>query len=64
VVQILWNLTGGIFVLRGGYHAPSEKEQEEMQSDAAEEGGKGGTVSEGTGEGTVSGSVEVGESPQ
>jgi uncharacterized protein (TIRG00374 family) len=64
VVQILWNLTGGIFVLRGGYHAPSEKEQEEMQTDGAEEGGKGGRGEEGTGEGTVSGSVEVGESPQ
>ena len=27
MVQILWNLTGGIFVLRGGYHQPSEAEQ-------------------------------------
>jgi uncharacterized membrane protein YbhN (UPF0104 family) len=24
VVQILWNLTGGIFVLRGGFHAPDK----------------------------------------
>ena len=23
MVQILWNLTGGLFVLRGGYHQPS-----------------------------------------
>jgi hypothetical protein len=27
MVQILWNLTGGIFVFRGGYHAPTEEEQ-------------------------------------
>ena len=30
LVQILWNLTGGIFVIRGGYHAPTEKEQESL----------------------------------
>lgn len=33
VVQILWNLTGGIFVLRGGYHAPTDAEQKEMGED-------------------------------
>jgi uncharacterized protein (TIRG00374 family) len=27
-VQMLWNLTGGIFVLRGGYSAPAEGEDE------------------------------------
>lgn len=27
LVQILWNLVGGLFVLRGGFHAPDEKEQ-------------------------------------
>jgi uncharacterized protein (TIRG00374 family) len=27
MVQILWNLTGGIFVFRGGYHQPTEAEQ-------------------------------------
>ena len=32
-VQILWNLTGGIFVLRGGYHAPTEKEQATLEDD-------------------------------
>jgi hypothetical protein len=30
MVQILWNLTGGIFVFRGGYHQPTEAEQREM----------------------------------
>lgn len=35
LVQILWNLTGGIFVFRGGYHAPSATEQRELESDAA-----------------------------
>ncbi len=33
VVQILWNLTGGIFVLRGGYHAPTETEQRELEEE-------------------------------
>jgi uncharacterized membrane protein YbhN (UPF0104 family) len=32
-VQILWNLTGGIFVFRGGYHAPTETEQHELEED-------------------------------
>jgi uncharacterized protein (TIRG00374 family) len=31
LVQILWNLVGGIFVLRGGYHAPSQAEQRSLQ---------------------------------
>ncbi|WP_428939150.1 lysylphosphatidylglycerol synthase transmembrane domain-containing protein [Fontivita pretiosa] len=30
MVQILWNLTGGIFVLRGGFQAPTEAQQREM----------------------------------
>ncbi len=33
LVQIIWNLTGGIFVLRGGFHAPTEKEAEELETD-------------------------------
>jgi hypothetical protein len=33
VVQMLWNLTGGFFVFRGGYHSPSAREQEEMETD-------------------------------
>ncbi|HSV15138.1 MAG TPA: lysylphosphatidylglycerol synthase transmembrane domain-containing protein [Tepidisphaeraceae bacterium] len=33
LVQILWNLTGVIFVIRGGYHAPSEKEAAELEED-------------------------------
>jgi hypothetical protein len=33
IVQILWNLTGGLFVLRGGFHAPTEKEQHAMDMD-------------------------------
>jgi hypothetical protein len=33
LVQILWNLVGGIFVLRGGYHAPSQREQLDLESD-------------------------------
>jgi uncharacterized membrane protein YbhN (UPF0104 family) len=33
LVQMFWNLTGGVFVFRGGYHAPSTKEQEELEQD-------------------------------
>ena len=36
LVQILWNLVGGIFVVRGDYHAPTERETEELTRDAAE----------------------------
>lgn len=32
-VQIFWNLAAGIFVLRGGYHAPTEKEAHELETD-------------------------------
>jgi len=33
LVQILWNLVGGIFVFRGGYHAPTAKEQAEQEAE-------------------------------
>jgi uncharacterized protein (TIRG00374 family) len=33
LTQVLWNLTGGIFVLRGGFHAPSEEQRKEMETD-------------------------------
>jgi uncharacterized protein (TIRG00374 family) len=33
VVQVLWNLVGGLFVLRGGYHAPTVAEQHELEVD-------------------------------
>ena len=33
MASMLWNLTGGIFVLRGGYHAPTATEQKEMEGD-------------------------------
>jgi len=36
IVQILWNLMGGLFAIRGGYHAPTEKEQHEVE-DAPDE---------------------------
>jgi len=32
MVQIIWNLTGGFFVLRGGYHQPSAAEQRDLDS--------------------------------
>jgi uncharacterized protein (TIRG00374 family) len=37
LVQILWNLFGGVFVLRGGYHAPTEREAESLSTDAPPE---------------------------
>jgi len=36
IVQIVWNLSGGIFVLRGGYHAPTRKEQAEQEAEERE----------------------------
>ena len=33
LVQVLWNLTGGIFVLRGGYHAPTVSEQKVVEQE-------------------------------
>lgn len=33
VVQIFWNLTGGFFVLRGGYHAPTPTEQKQSEEE-------------------------------
>lgn len=33
LVQIIWNLAAGIFVFRGGYHAPTEKEAHELETD-------------------------------
>jgi len=36
LVQVLWNLVGGIFVLRGGYQAPSTEEAAELQAATAE----------------------------
>jgi len=36
LVQILWNLTGGLFVLRGGFHTPTKSEQESLETDAPE----------------------------
>jgi uncharacterized protein (TIRG00374 family) len=37
IVQMLWNLTGVVFVIRGGYHAPSQKEAAELEEDEGEE---------------------------
>ena len=33
LVAVFWNLTGGVFVLRGGYHAPTEAEQDALDPD-------------------------------
>lgn len=33
LVQIFWNLTGGVFVLRGDYHAPTDTERESLDTD-------------------------------
>lgn len=33
LVQIFWNLIAGLFVLRSGYHAPTEAEQHELEED-------------------------------
>jgi uncharacterized protein (TIRG00374 family) len=30
LIQVLWNLTGGLFVFRGNYHPPTEREETEV----------------------------------
>ncbi len=37
IVQVVWNLSGGIFVLRGGYHAPTRKERAEQEAEERED---------------------------
>jgi len=36
VCQMFWNLVASVFVLRGGYHAPSVQEQETLEKDEEE----------------------------
>jgi uncharacterized protein (TIRG00374 family) len=43
LVQILWNLVGGLFVISGGYHAPTEKEQHEVEDAVDEDAPKADT---------------------
>jgi uncharacterized protein (TIRG00374 family) len=63
MVQILWNLTGGIFVFRGGYHQPSEAEAAEMERD--EGGGSRPGAGSGPGAGPSSGTgPSSGSGPQ
>jgi uncharacterized protein (TIRG00374 family) len=33
IVQILWNLTGGFFVMKGGFHVPTEQEKHVVAED-------------------------------
>ena len=42
IVQVLWNLSGGIFVLRGGYHAPGTEEKKNIDPDDLLPSGPGG----------------------
>jgi uncharacterized protein (TIRG00374 family) len=44
-VAIFWNLLAGVVVLRGGYHAPSAKEAEELSHEGQLRGGEGGVQS-------------------
>jgi len=38
LLGMLWNLTGGLFVLRGGYHAPTDSEAQSVDADLAPRG--------------------------
>lgn len=37
LTQIAWNLTGAVFVVRGGYHAPTQTEQQQMELEDEDE---------------------------
>ena len=34
LVAVFWNLVGGVFVLKGGFHAPTEREREEVADES------------------------------
>jgi uncharacterized protein (TIRG00374 family) len=33
LVQIIWNLSGGVFVLRGGYHVPTAAQEKQVEAE-------------------------------
>jgi glycosyltransferase 2 family protein len=37
LTQMIWNLAGGVFVLRGGYHKPSASEQQQVEAEDEDE---------------------------
>jgi hypothetical protein len=37
LTQIFWNLVGGFFVLRGGFHAPTQSEQKQVEMEDEDE---------------------------
>jgi uncharacterized protein (TIRG00374 family) len=41
LVQVIWNLVGGLFVLRGGFHAPGDTEKRELENLPPEDGPNG-----------------------
>jgi uncharacterized protein (TIRG00374 family) len=57
LLQMSWNLVAGVFVLRGGYHSPTAKEQEELETDQSSEAGD---ESSGQSSGVGGWSLEVG----
>jgi hypothetical protein len=47
LTQIFWNLTGGFFVLRGGFHSPSKTEQNQVEmEDEDQHSSTGNPISE------------------
>lgn len=46
VVQIVWNLSGGLFVLHGGFHAPGDAEKTELGNLAGDDAMDNGTSPE------------------
>jgi hypothetical protein len=44
VTQILWNLAGGVVVLRGGYHSPSQSEQTKAEQEDEDHGELGNPI--------------------
>jgi hypothetical protein len=41
LTQIFWNLAGGVFVVRGGFHQPTQSEQKEVEDEDEDlEGGE------------------------
>jgi uncharacterized protein (TIRG00374 family) len=39
LVQVIWNLSGGVFVLRGGYHVPTAAQERQLEAEDEDEFG-------------------------
>lgn len=63
LVHMLWNLTGGIFVFRGGYHSLSEEEEHELVDDDPTNGNGTDTEASESSKTEANNKTQAGEAP-